>query len=295
MANPVSSARDGRTPDLTRVLICEVQAKDHTQRLCIKLYPSCPDGMMALNRHALFLSGLKGSVPVPEVIDVVSKPDAFGFPALVTTAPGQPLDHGLKGCSAASADALVVGLAHAVAALHNINPSDLSLDPSFDPDLVLATWREDVEWYKDNAGRAGDGAGLVCEGASALAQYPHVPRHACVTHRDLTPHNILAQNGGITLVDWDHAGLAPPQEDVGKILIGLLAMLAIPRSLRLGLGETFLQAYAETRSLSPDELLLQSLPFALDTVLDWVVGGKNAPGSELRWATEQILKGKSAF
>lgn len=290
ITNPVSSARDGTTPDLTRVLLCEVQTKNGTQRFCVKLYPSCSEGIAALQRHARLLSCLQNVVSVPRVVEVLLEPDLFGFPALVTTAPGQPMDQELRGRSAASRETMAASIAQAVVAVHERDPGDLGIDLTYDPHSVLSTWQEDVEWYEKNAERAGKAADLVRRGASVLAAFLDVPPSASVVHRDLTPNNILADNGTfVAIVDWDHAGLSAPQEDIGKALIGLLGMLTLPRAVRLPLARAFVDAYSRRRSLSADELFAQSVPFALDTILDWVVGGKNAPREELSWATEQIM------
>ena len=290
ITNPVSSPRDGTTPDLTRVLLCNVQTEHGTQRFCVKLYPSCPDGKKALHKHALLLSRLRNTVPVPEVVAVFAGADQFGFPALVTTAAGQPLDHELQDLPALSRNAIMVRIAEAAAVLHDADPRDLCIDTQYDTDSILNGWQEDAGWYEENAKRAGKAADLVREAASVLAGCSGVPPCGSVLHRDLTPHNILTENGAIALVDWDHAGFSAPQEDVGKIIIGLLGMLLLPRSLRLPLARVFLDTYSQRRSLSAEELFVQSVPFALDTLLDWVVGGKNAPREELSWALEQILK-----
>ena len=290
VTNPLSSARDGITPDLTRVLLCDLQTEHGTQRFCVKLYPSCPEGKRALHTHTLLLSRLKNTVPVPDVVAVFAEADQFGFPALVTTAVGQPLDHELRDIPALSRDAIMVRIAEAVAVLHDSDPRDLCIDAQYDTDSILNGWQEDARWYEENAERAGRAADLVRKGASVLAGHSGVPLCGSVLHRDLTPHNILTENGAIALVDWDHAGFSVPQEDVGKIIIGLLGMLSLPRSLRLPLARVFLDTYSRRRSLSAEELFSQSVPFALDTLLDWVVGGKNAPREELSWALEQILK-----
>lgn len=291
ITNPVSSARDGTTPDLTRVLLCEVQTEHETQRLCVKLYPCSPEGVAALHTHALLLSRLKNTVPVPEVVAVFAGADEFGFPALVTTASGRPLHHELPVLSAVSREAIVANVAEAVCDLHDSDLHDLPVGPAYDPHSLLDLWQEDARWYEDNADRAGRFADLVRRGASVLAGFRDVPPDGSLVHRDLTPDNILAENGAfVAIVDWDHAGFSAPQEDVGKIIIGLLGMLPLPRSLRLPLARVFLDTYRRRRSLSTEELFLQSVPFALDTLLDWVIGGKNAPREELSWAAEQILR-----
>ncbi len=229
-------------------------------------------------------------MPVPEIVETLPQSDLFGFPALVTTAPGQPMDQELRALSAVSRETMVANIAQAVAALHKCDPSDLCIDPAYDPHSLLDLWQEDAEWYEENAERAGKAADLVRRGASVLADSCDVPSWGSVLHRDLTPNNILAENGAfVAIVDWDHAGFSASQEDVGKALIGLLGMLTLPRNLRLPLARAFLDAYSRTESLSVEELFFQSVPFALDTILDWVVGGKNAAREELSWATEQIM------
>jgi len=289
ITNPISSARDGVKPDLTRVLLCCMQDGEKTQHVCVKLYPLSDSGQAALDAHARLLLGLKDIVPVPDVLKVLPECDAFGFPALVTTACGQPLNVAMRHASADLQRQMVTRVAEAISALHACDPRKLCVDSPYDPDSLCGQWQEDAMWYREHAAEAGRYANLVLRGAARLAERFDVQPIGAFLHRDLTPYNILARGSSVVLVDWDHAGFSAPQEDVGKTLIGLLSMLSIPRSVRLQLAWTFLGVYSHLRSLPTAELMSQSLPFALDTLLDWVVGGKNAPQEELSWATEQIL------
>lgn len=290
ITNPYSSASNGRIPDLTRVLLCDVPDKSQTRHLCVKLYPYSPAGLAALDAHARLLEQLKNVISVPEVVHVALEPDMFGFPALVTTAFGQPLGLAIQRTPNRLQEKVIVRLAEAVAALHACSPSDLSIDPAYDPSYLRKLWQEDAVWYEEHAKEAMGYARLVRTGAAVLARCDEVPEYGSVLHRDLTPYNILTENSDFTaIIDWDDAGFSAPQEDVGKTLIGLLSMLAIPRGCRISLSRIFLDTYGSLNSLSSEELFAQSLPFALDTLLDWIVGGKNALRAELAWATEQIL------
>jgi aminoglycoside phosphotransferase (APT) family kinase protein len=119
----------------------------------------------------LFLSQLKGIVPVPEVVHVLLEPDLFGVPALLTPASGQPLDHELQRLSDASIKAIMVEIAEAIAALHNVNSSNLPVDSVYDPQLLLDQWQEDSEWYITNADGAGKAAGLVRKGCISAGKH----------------------------------------------------------------------------------------------------------------------------
>jgi aminoglycoside phosphotransferase (APT) family kinase protein len=224
------------------------------------------------------------------VLGVCLDTDPFGFPALVTTATGRPLDRELHGLGEAAQARIVTSVARAVAALHGLAPQELGIAQSYDPASVLRTWQCDAAWYENHADQAGATADVVRAAALVLAGRAQAPSAGCVVHRDLTPYNILAGDGTFAaLVDWDHAGFSARQEDVGKAVIGLLGMLAIPRERRIPLASTFLRSYAGASSLPDEELYEQCVPFALDTILDWIVGGKNAPREELAWATEQVM------
>ncbi|MCC6484393.1 MAG: aminoglycoside phosphotransferase family protein [Armatimonadetes bacterium] len=290
ITNPFSSARDGVMPDQTRVLLCCMQDGEKTWHVCLKLYPLSAAGQAALHTHARLLRSLKDVVSVPDVIKVLPERDLFGFPALVTTACGQPLDTAMTHASGDLQKRIITRVAEVVSALHAFEPCDSGMECPYDPDSVRNQWQEDVVWYREHAIQAGRYANVVLRGAAVLADCLEVPSVGAFLHRDLTPYNILASGSSIILIDWDHAGFSAPQEDVGKTLIGLLSMLSIPRSVRLQLALRFLDIYSHLRSLSKAELFSQSLPFALDTLLDWVVGGKNAPQEELSWAMEQLLR-----
>jgi Ser/Thr protein kinase RdoA (MazF antagonist) len=287
ITNPVSSARDGLSPDLTRVLLCHLPARS----VCLKLYPASLQGRKELEKHAGLLSKLQPHLPVPAVIGVYHSSSPFGFSALVTSVNGRPLDHELSQHGEVARTAIVASAARALATLHHLPAEALGVDPSYEPGAVVRTWQWDAGWYLKHADSAGDAAKLIRKAAAVLAGYTQAPVKACVLHRDLTPYNLLAEGGQFTaIVDWDHVGFSPLQEDVGKALIGLLGMLSIPRPSRLRLARAFLDAYAQAAALPAEELYQQSVPFALDTILDWIIGDKNAPREELAWAVEATAR-----
>jgi len=182
--------------------------------------------------------------------------------------------------------------AEAVLRLHRCPLGGLPIERAYDPDEIRQEWQRDAIWYADSSSRAGGAAVLVSEAASVLAACRDTPDNGCLVHRDLTPHNVLTADGQIVaIVGWDHAGVSAPYEDVGKVLVGLLGALSILYSARLEAACEFLRIYAQGIHRSTVELHNRCLPFALDTLLDWVIGIKNAPRDDLVWATEQILAG----
>jgi len=56
------------------------------------------------------------------------------------------------------------------------------------------------------------------------------------------------------------------------------------------LAREFLAAYARESGFSREVLFEESLPFALNLLGDWLVGGKNAPRDELAWATQELTE-----
>jgi hypothetical protein len=90
-------------------------------------------------------------------------------------------------------------------------------------------------------------------------------------------------------VDWDHAGLGPPEQDVGSCVTGLLVTLPIPRGERAHMVAMLRDSYRAAAGGLSAESWRMALVFALDALLDWVARGKNAPMAELVWATSGIL------
>jgi hypothetical protein len=229
-------------------------------------------------------------VLVSVVLDVYFDADPLGFPALITTATGRPLNRELGEVGEAAHPAIVTNLARAVATLRGLTTEKLDISQSYDPTSIVCAWQCDAEWHRNPADQAGTTSGLVRRGASYPASHDRVPSSACVLHRDLSPYDVLAEGDAFAApVGWDSVGFSACQEDVGKALAGLLGMLAIAHKKRTSLASTLLHTYAQASSVPGDEPYRQSVPFALDTMLDWMVGGKSAPRDGFAPATEQIM------
>ena len=289
--NPTSSRDNGVAPALTRVLLCDTTTPEGRKEFCVKLYPDSADGVSSMHRHESLLRELGDAIPVPRVIEAVPSGDRFGFPALITTVIGYPLDEKMHDVPADAGATIIADLGNAIATLHQYDLDNLSIEGDYDPGKLLNVWREDAAWYRDNAHTAQEYTDLVIEAAAILAAREEMPRHGRLIHRDLTPYNVvMVENRFGGIVDWDHAGIAAPQEDVAKAVIGLLIMSSVPYGQRLQIAGEFVRVYASAVRRSAFEFFEQCVPFALDTILDWIIGIKNAPRDELAWATRQILE-----
>jgi len=122
ISNPTSSRDNAVSPALTRVLLCRTTAGAAAKTLCVKFYSDSKAGAANIHRHECLLRKLHGVVPVPEVIAAVPSGDRFGFPVLITTAIGDPLDEQV-GCLSPSARAEIISdFAAAIATLHRSDP-----------------------------------------------------------------------------------------------------------------------------------------------------------------------------
>lgn len=289
--NPTSSRDNGVAPALTRVLLCSTTASEPTSEFCVKLYPRSADGIASMRRHEILLRELSNTVPVPQVIEAIPSGDRLGFPALITTTIGDPLDQMMHELPADARANAVKDFGTVIATLHQRDLNRFPIERDYDPGNLLSVWREDSVWYRNNAHRAQGHSNLVVEAADILATREDVPRTGSLIHRDLTPYNVVLMGDEfVGIVDWDHAGVSAAQEDVAKAVIGLLIISSVSCDERLQLAAGFLSAYASGSDVSPSELLEHCVPFALDTILDWVIGIKNAPRDELVWATRQIVE-----
>lgn len=291
LVNPTSSRDNGVAPALTCVLLCTATVREGRNQFCVKFYPDSTSGLASMRRHESLLRKIGDTLPVPQVIEVLPSGAQLGFPALITTAIGDPLGEELRHLPLLTQAEIMRDLAAAVSELHQSDHTRFGMDKGHDRARVLASWREDSAWYRDNAWRAEGAADLVVQAAAILAERDDVPQDACLIHRDLTPYNVVVSDGVFAgIVDWDHAGVAAAQEEVAKAVIGLLIISGIPCDERLLLTAEFLRAYASSLRLSSAEFFEQCVPFAFDTILDWVIGIKNAPRDQLVWAMQQIVE-----
>ena len=289
--NPTSGRDDEVTPTRTAVVICE---DERGRRLCVKFYEDSEQGRAGLQWHAKCLSTVSGAVPVPEVIAAEYGADTFGLPALVMTYVGEPLDRAISTLSDRQRVALAEGVADSLAVLSclDLRPSGI---PVPDADglrrQVAAKFAHDVRWYVEHARAADEQVRrLVLRGAGILAEADIPVSAASLCHSDLVASNITVRDGLLSgLIDWDYAEVGPAALDVGSAMLGLLVTIAIPRDERLQMLAAMLarcQSHAESCDESTETM---ALVFALDALLDWTIGGKDAPRDDLIWATSGVI------
>jgi aminoglycoside phosphotransferase len=290
LSNPTSGRDDGVTPTRTPVVICEDTRGD---RVCVKFYEDSDTGRDRLRSHAKCLSSLQGAIPAPEVIAIEEDGARLGLPALITTCIGDPLDHAIADVTGSLRIRLTEDIAECVATLRRLNTADLGLRQVSAEELgesVTQMFRTDAEEYLAGTACCDEvTARLVRQGAEMLATHSFGPQRLCLAHRDLTGPNIMVRNQSFSgLVDWDHASIDPPARDVGSCIAGLLVTLPIPEAERVEIAGHFLQHWQQVTD-GGDETRNTALLFALDALLDWLLGRKNAPRGELVWATSLVL------
>jgi aminoglycoside phosphotransferase (APT) family kinase protein len=278
-------------------VICE---GDNGVHVCLKFYEDSEAGRHRLHSHAHFLEVLDGVIPVPGVLGLEDDALRFGAPALVTTFIGAPLDGCIAAITGSDREQLVADFASAVAALANVDTLGTGLRAAT-PKEVSSTVRkmlvDDAQWYVAHVPRdEGRIRELVLRGAEALATATAGGQKACLTHRDLCSPNVMVKDGVFSgIVDWDHAGVDAPERDVGVCIAGLLVTLPISKDERAYVVRRFLESYSERRPAERAEARALSRAFALDALLDWLIGGKNAPRSDLVWATSLVLDDMSLW
>jgi aminoglycoside phosphotransferase (APT) family kinase protein len=143
----------------------------------------------------------------------------------------------------------------------------------------------DARWYVEHApGANAEARNLVLRGAEVLANAEISVRTPTLCHSDLVASNIMIQDGRLSgFIDWDYAEVGPPELDLGSCMLGILVSVPIPRPERLRLLQAMLTRYGSQAETMP-------LLFALDVLLDWVIGGKNAPMDDLIWALSGITR-----
>jgi aminoglycoside phosphotransferase (APT) family kinase protein len=263
-------------------------------QMCIKFYEDSATGKSSLRRHAQLLEVLHGAIPVPKILGLEEEAYRFGLPALVTTFIGASLERSIGAIAGNPRVKLTEDIATSVATLTKLSAKDAGLSDIGLKELnrsVAKMFTDDAHWYTAHVGSADSRAsGLVLRGAEILATKEVSVQKACLAHRDLTAYNITTKGQTFSgIIDWDHAGIASPEEDLGKCILGLLVPLPIPTEERIEMVQPFLQRYCSLTGFTMEKVYAAPLAFALDAALDWLIGGKNAPMSELVWATSLIL------
>jgi aminoglycoside phosphotransferase (APT) family kinase protein len=135
---------------------------------------------------------------------------------------------------------------------------------------------------------------LVRQRSELLAGTRVQSQRACLVHHDLCGSNIMVMGDQFSgIVDWDWASADAPERDLGVFVASLLVTLPVPESDRIALADSALRAYYGVLDAQLAEHWPDVSIFALDTLLDWLVGGKNAPRHELIWATSLVMNSLS--
>ena len=181
------------------------------RRLVLRLYPSASRGPSAAREAATLAFLGEVGYPAPAVVSHSSSVDEFGLPYLIMEeAPGRTALDVIK-AHPRRVGALVADLAAAQAALH-ARPTERWPHPvegdeidrriaalgdrrPTDPRLGAA-----LAWLAANAGTVRGGGSVV-------------------VHLDFHPLNVLvADDGGLTVIDWANADLGDPHSDLAATL-----------------------------------------------------------------------------
>jgi spectinomycin phosphotransferase len=177
-----------------------------------------------------------------------------------------------------------------LATLHRTDLAPVRL-PRAEPGL---SWRGDLETALSELGRPWAGGpyaeparSLLASGAGRVRQRlddldrraaPVAAADAVITHGEPHPGNVIQTAGGLKLIDWDTAGLAPPERDLWLAAAG---------------SDDELSRYADLTGRRPDHALLEfyRLRWALDDVACFVRDLRAphgpTPGAEDDWQNLQ--------
>lgn len=290
LSNPPSGRID---PLCTAVVIGEDEAGE---RLCLKLYEDSEDGRVKLRAHAGYLTVLRGRVLVPEVIGREETAECFGLPALVTSHLGEPLDYAIDSLSGAARRQVMNELADSLTILAALPPVELGL-PAMSAEevrtMTAESFASSTDWYCAHLPEDDERRALARRGVDLLRSFEAPPREARLCHQDLALCNVMVRGGRFSgLIDWDYAGLGAAERDLGSAVAGVLATLPAPQPERLDLLAGLLARY---RARAGRDRTAQgwrlALSFALDSLLDWMIGDKNAQREDLVWATSLVVQG----
>ncbi len=292
LSNPTSGRDDGIAPSRTAVVIAEDTCG---RRLCIKFYDESAEATQLLKMHLKSLKAVQGVIPVPEIIGAEWTADRFGLRALVTTYLGEPFDHVVSRLSGDERTRVAEQIADSLVAMSRLELGTSGLRIPTKEELRHAVRRRfanDSTWYVEHASD-GDGAArdLVLRGAEILACAELDLGVASLCHSDLVASNILIRDGAVSaFIDWDYAEVGPRELDLGVCMLGLLVTLPIPRCERLHLLDAMLEQHALLLGDPAVTERCAALPFALDALLDWTIGGKDAPLDDLVWALSGVVR-----
>ena len=292
LLNPTSGRDDGITPSRTAVVVCEDR---RGERVCIKFYDESEQASQFLRLHVTCLTVLRGVIPVPGIIGVEWTAEKLGLRALVTTHLGEPFDHAVSRLSAAARRRIAEQIAESLAAMSDLDLSTSGLHVPTDEELrrgLLQRLANDAAWYVEHAPTDPSSVrALVFRGAEMLARADLSIGGATLCHSDLVASNILVRDQALSgLIDWDYAEVAPRELDLGVCMLGFLVTLPVARCERLRLLDAMLGRHARLLGDPAIRERRAALLFALDALLDWTIGGKDAPLADLVWALSGVIE-----
>jgi aminoglycoside phosphotransferase len=142
------------------------------------------------------------------------RPLGWSDGAIVSAAaPGRPLGH-LRG---AALEHALGRLGHALGRLHTLRPA-VPLHYAGRRPLELVRATEAIVRARPDA--AEDARGLL---RRLLEQWPAPTGRLACLHGDAAAHNVLVDDGRITLLDLDEVGLGPAAVDLGRVLAWIRA------------------------------------------------------------------------
>jgi aminoglycoside phosphotransferase (APT) family kinase protein len=229
-----------------------------------------PDAAIAAKETSFQRAVADQGYPTP-VVHTAGGPDAgiTGQAYLVMDlAEGQPLLAGLDGLAAirrlpSLARRLPEVLARVLADLHRLDPEPVmkSLDAEGAPQPTLPTMLTTLRTNAEGFGRPD-----LVEAVDWLEAHPPRDEQVVVCHGDLHPFNVLvADDGGLTVLDWSAAMLAPATYDLGFTSFMLAepplmvpgALRAVVRRAGRALSRRFIRAYESASGAGVDPSALE--------------------------------------
>ena len=229
-----------------------VTAGDDLHELVLRRDPPSrpgPPGAMSLEAAVIRLAGAAG-VPVPEVLVDTDDPHVWGAAGLVMRrVGGEALGKRILRSEelAPARSGLVEQCAGALAALHSVDPDELSGAPEFDPLAAMRAILDDL----------GEPVPTFEYALRWLDEHRPVGSGRAIVHGDFRLGNLLVDTGGLSAVlDWELVHLGDPLEDLGWFCVRAWRFGAELPVAGMGTREQLLDAYAAAggRRATPEDL-----------------------------------------
>jgi Ser/Thr protein kinase RdoA (MazF antagonist) len=120
-------------------------------------------------------------------------------------------------------EAAALLLSRGLARLHQIDWAATGLDSGWwSASPGPARWQRLTEMGRDRQSSWAEGIDCALPrllAAEEIVAMPVGSTSRCMCHRDPNPHNVLRARGSIFLIDWDSAGMAPPEQEMAGVLM----------------------------------------------------------------------------